>query len=200
MNKTLPKKYSVEFFHIYTDEKINQRHIESINQLKKSEKDWGFSYELIVLIDNYNPEKHTLKEDEVLNFLTDQKINLDFWAFEKDLIKNAEVLLDCINNNRILKNYRKYIERNNKYPCSLLTSAWYLTRLGYFKSDGLIKSLKKGKVFKPASGLINILPEDFKSIEKKVKQLILSSKFSEAADKIENLYYSTSESRAETLF
>ena len=132
MNKTLPKKYSVEFFHIYTDEKINLRHIESINQLKKSEKDWGFSYELIVLIDNYNPEKHTLKEDEVLNFLTDQKINLDFWAFEKDLIKNAEILLDCINNNRILKNYRKYIERNNKYPCSLLTSAWYLTRLGYF--------------------------------------------------------------------
>ena len=194
------EKYSIEFFHIYTDEKISPRHTTSVKYFKELQKSWSFPYELIVLIDNYNPKQHTLEKDDVMKYMNDQKIDLNFWAYEKDMISNAELLLGSLKSNKLLKGYRKYIEKTEKYPCSFLTAAWYLTRLGYIESNNLIKSLKQEVEYMPASRLFNILPEDYKIIEAKAKELIRSSHYSEAVDKIQNFYYSAENSRPEDLF
>jgi hypothetical protein len=193
-------KYSIEFFHIYTDEKISARHTASVEYFKELQKSWSFPYEPIILIDNYNPKQHTLKKDDVIDYMKDQKIDLNFWAYEKDMIANAELLLSSLKSNKLLKGYRKYIGNTKKYPCSLLTAAWYLTRLGYIDSSNLIKSIKQEVEYKPASRLFNILPNEYKIIEAKAKELINNSYHSEAVDKIQNFYYSAENSRPEDLF
>ncbi len=198
--KTKNDKYGIEFFHIYTDEEINDRHITSIQYLKTLMKSWSFPFELIVLIDNYNPINHIIDKDEVFSYIKDQDINLSYWAYEKDMIKNAELLLASITNNRLLKGYRNYIAKNNKYPCSLLTATWYLTRLGYIEPGNAIKSISEDKVFQSSSRLFNILPEDYKIIEAKAKTLISNSSHAEAVDKIQNFYYLSDGSRVEDLF
>jgi hypothetical protein len=193
-------KYSIEFFHIYTDEKISKRHTISINHLKTLLQSWSFPFELIILIDNYNPTKHIINPDLVLNYIQKNGLNVNFWAYEKDMIGNANKLLESINDKKLLKGYKNYIEKNKKYPCSLLTAAWYLTRLGYFDSSEIINSVNKNLVFEPSERLFNILPDDYRVIEGKAKDIIHKSTFFEAKDKIQNFYYSAENLRPEDLF
>ncbi len=200
MQKNKNNKYSIEFFHIYSDEDISKRHINSLNHLKTLMQSWSFPFELIILIDNYNPTKHTLNVDKVFEYIKKQEINVNFWAYEKDMITNADLLLQSINDNKLVKGYKNYITKNNKYPCSLLTAAWYLTRLGYIDSNFVIKSLNKHVNFEPSSRLFNILPDDYRVIEGKAKDIIGKSVFFEAKDKIQNFYYSADNSRPEDLF
>jgi hypothetical protein len=198
--KPKTQKYSIEFFHIYTDEKISKRHTNSLEHLKALMESWSFPYELIILIDNYNPIKDILDINKVFSFIENQNVRLSFWAYEKDMINNAEKLLESLSNNKLLKSYRSYIKKNNKYPCSLLTAAWYLTRLGCIESNSIIQPISGNKIFEPSSRLFNILPDDYKIIESKAKILISNSAHAEAVDKIQNFYYSAVDSRPEDLF
>lgn len=188
VTKQTSQKYSVEFFHIYTDEKINGRHESSLKYLKEAMKAWDFDYNLFVLVDDYNPTDHITTSDDVLKFLEQNGVTPDFWAFESAFIDNAELLLDAIEKDKTRNQYRKYIDKKGKYPCSLLAASWYLTRLGRLPSNGLMK--KEGvREFTPADRLVNILPDDFRPVELRTRRLIASSKFKEDVDRIQDLFY-----------
>lgn len=191
--------FNVEYFHIYTDEVISSRHSKSLDYLREAEKTWSNHYERIVLIDNYNPAEQSLTSAEVFKYLEEQDLLPDYWAFEGDLVENAKILLGKVNDRRLKQSYLRYVSKTKKYPCSLLTATWYLTRLNYLDSQGIIKALK-GDEYKSPKTLMNILPKDYKPIEEKARRIILKSDFYEAADKIQDLFYSAEAGRALDLF
>lgn len=192
--------HSVEFFHIYTDETINFRHDTGIEYLRALEKAWDFKYKRIVMIDNYNPRSNVLTPESVLQHLDEKGMSTDFWALEGDLVPNAKKLLMALTSNKLKKNYEQYIMNHNKYPCSLLTAAWYLTRLGRFSSDGIIKSTSEIQTFVPAERLLNILPQDYKAVESRARELIQKSVFSEDIERIQDLFYPIDSGRELDLF
>jgi hypothetical protein len=185
--KNLPK-YGVEFFHIYTDEKISPVHEASLHFLEQARQAWSFDHELILLVDNYNPEEQLLKTETVLSYLSEQGCTPSFWAYEADMVANARILLDNITKPKLKKNYERYIEQHGKYPCSLLTATWYLTRLGALPYESVIKSTSETP-YKPVDRLINILPEDYKSVEQRAEELIEHSTFSAYSQKTQDLFF-----------
>jgi len=192
--------YSVEFFHIYTDETISPVHTRSLEYLKETRDIWTVDARTIVLIDNYNPKTHVITPDEVFAYLEGEDAKPDYWAFEADLVENAKRLLDSLNDGHLERNYRRYIENHGKYPCSLLTATWYLTRLGAFDPKGVIKKSGATEDFKPAQYLINILPEAYKPIEDRAHELISASIFAKHSNYIQALFYPTETNRVLDLF
>ncbi|MCA9332125.1 hypothetical protein KC968_04275 [Candidatus Saccharibacteria bacterium] len=196
---SLDHLYSVEYFHIYTDEIINDSHKASLNYLREALKAWKINHELIVLIDNYNPENHILSEDDIFDYLNGEGFSPDFFAFEADMVEVAESLVNSLSDKRLKKNYTRYIKDKQKYPCSLLTASWYLMRLGKYPHARKIRSTKH-KAFKNADRLINILPLDYKEVETRARKIVLSSEWPEAANMIQNLYYPAGSHRKIDLF
>ncbi len=193
--------YSIEFFHIYTDEIINQWHQQSLEIMKSLQTGWDFNYRKIVLIDDYNPTETNITVEDILAHLNDNDMLPDFWAFEGDMLENAKVFLDTLPPSKLKKNYQRYIKKNGKYPCSLLTATWYLTRLGRL-DGGMIKSTNSAlfKTYPPATRLFNLLPEVYKPVERRAKELIFKSPFSTDVDRIQDLFYPTEDVRALDLF
>lgn len=198
--RALSVSHNVEYFHIYTDEKINGRHIKGLEYLLELEKTWDFSFTNIVLIDNYNPTKATITAAEILRYLKKQGVAPDYWAFEKDMVKDANILLDQITNNRLKRNYLRYIEQHNKYPCSLLTAVWYLKRLGYIEIGNSIRQYSAKKPYEPTSYLLNVLPHDYSQTEARSFNIIKHSAQSEAIFKIQDIFYPVDSGRAQDLF
>ncbi len=194
-NSKLPSR-SVEFSHIYTDEKFSKSQIDSINCLKRLSASWDFPYSTVILFDNYNIKEPALPQSAFFHSLDKHNALPDFWAFEKDLVVYTEDLLSLINKTKIKKQYENYINNKKVYPCSFLTSIWYFLRLGYIKDTRSVVKLKNGKKFSPNNELINILPEDFKEVENKSLKLIKATVFQEAEQRIENLFYSNGHSSA----
>ncbi len=192
--------YSVEFFHIYTDETISPVHTRSLEYLKETQDIWQVDASTIIMIDNYNPKVHTITPDEIFTFLEGEGAKPDYWAFEGDLTGNAEKLLESLTNARLQRNYRQYVLNHNKYPCSLLTATWYLTRLGVFETNGIIKKCAANEEYKPAQYLINILPEVYKPIEDRAHELISASKYAPSSNYIQALFYPSETNRTLDLF
>lgn len=192
-------RYGVEFFHIYTDEIIDVRHKEGLESLRQVQESWSFEFDKIVLIDDYNPTTHTTTADDVLQYLESESMLPQFWAYESDMIDNAEALLLSIPDCKLKRSYQKYIEKNKKYPCSLLTTTWYLTRLGHFDYS-VIRSTSPTQEYVPPHRLFNFLPEDYKPIEDRAIELIQESPYHLSADNIQDLFYPISAGRALELF
>jgi hypothetical protein len=191
-------RYNIEYFHIYTDEVIEDRHKEGLDSLKAIQQSWSFEFDKIVLIDNYNPTTHITSANDVLAYLNDAGMLPDFWAYEGDMISNAQKFLDSIEDSKLKRSYLRYIENKGKYPCSLLTATWYLTRLGRFDSSVITST--SGKPYAPAKRLFNLLPEDYKPVEDRAFELILHSPYAEDADKIQDLFYPVTAGRSLDLF
>jgi hypothetical protein len=192
----------VEYFHIYSDEKIERRHQVGLDHLKSLEQSWNFEYDKIILIDNYNPVEEITTACAVLEYLADHGALPDYWAYEKDMVVNATLLLESIESPKLKRSYEKYILNHNKYPCSLLTASWYLTRLGKLPFEEIISSTKKDhkESFKPSVRLVNILPTGYKPIEERARKIILKSPHKSEVNNIQNLFYLTGSERSLELF
>jgi hypothetical protein len=191
--------YSVEFFHIYIDEKISPVHTRSLEYLQAVRDAWNVQNNTIVMIDEYSPKSGSLQPDDVFDFLESNHAKPDYWAYEGDLVLAAEQLLGSLTEKHLEKNYRRYVEMHNKYPCSLLTATWYLTRLGVFDTS-VIKECKAESTYQAADRLINILPAAYKPVEKRAHELIAKSKFGAYQDMIQDLFYEADYDREVAIF
>ncbi len=193
--------HSVEFFHIYTDETINGRHVKGLEYLKKFASTWEFNYNRIILIDDYNPTEQKTSLEEILNFLDKKGLFPDYWAYESAMVENVQQLLDSLTNDKLKRSYVNYIDKHKKYPCSLLTAVWYLTRLGYFKSEGIIFSTHNVSAkYQPSPYLLNLLPRDFRPTEERVFKLLRKSDYSSTVDLIQDMFYPVDSGKAKDLF
>lgn len=183
--------YSIEFSHIYADKNFAETQYSSAMFLEELIDSWDFSYSTVALIDNYNIEDNVLNENEFLHELDSMGMLPDFWAYEADMIKYADTLLDMIVDKKKKSQYERYISSKHKYPCSFLTCVWYFIRLGAIDGNNLIHSTRQDVNFTSSDRLINILSEDFKGVEQITYDLIRGTNRPELADQIQNLFYQT---------
>lgn len=185
--------YSIEYSHIYTDETFSQEHRSSVLALKQHlPKFVDKVVDKVVFIDNYNTTKHILDIEGFLNIIKEEGVAHDYFVFEADMVPYKNQLLDAIEDRKIKREYERYIDTHGKLPCSFLTAAWYLIRLGYFQPiEGIIYG-KNSKQFKPAHKIINILPERFQAVELKTRKLIAATKYKEGVVNIESLFFASS--------
>lgn len=154
---------SIELFHVYTDEKIDQEKLDSIDELKKVLPELGDVYELTVLIDDYTPEIQSLvdypiltNKNDVLEIFDKNQLKIPCTLYESYLIDNGLQVLTMLQH-QDAKKYRRLIEKNQKLPCSLFVIAWYMLRLG-------ILSNKRYSTEK-ADLVLNVLPIRYKEID-----------------------------------
>jgi len=183
--------YNIEFAHIYSDQQFNKEHEASIEKLKVVIKDLeknNKTFNLSVLIDEYNPSKHKLSIDQFVKQLENYGIKIDYVGLESKLGIYKDQTLQEIKP-KIQREYVMYIENNNKIPCSMLSVIWYLMRLGYLpaKKDVFYKysSLKDF----PTKKIINILPTYYQEVENKSLKIIQNSRFHDRINDIEYKYF-----------
>ncbi len=183
--------YSIEFAHIYTDEKVNGNHFDSLKLALDFLSIVQDSASTMVLIDNYNAHNRGFKTESYLKALEKRGLRPDFYAYESDLVPLAEIFLHAIEKPKIQRMYRSYIERKNKYPCSLLTATWYLVRLGHIDGRAILhrNSDSSRRPIATADRLINILPTAFKNVEKDTHSLISYSAFKDARYNIQPVLF-----------
>lgn len=136
-----------------------------------------------ILIDDYN-------FDHSLSLLPKEILDIcNVVGFEKSFVSIAEQIIsalptECVNENLYLKDHPILIKRKDKFSCAILTSAWYLARLGLveFPKETVIKEKS------PATAIINVLHKKFIKNEKQVIE-ILKNIYPESVDKISYCFY-----------
>ncbi len=178
------KDVSIEYAHIYTNNKIGEEHelsLEILSTLYKQEEDREHTISLVVLIDDYAFPDSSFDYDTFSGWLQEMGFTPDVMLRESQLVSLAEEVRWLIRDDELRDKISDFI-KTKKYPCSLLTAAWYLLRLGYLSSP-LFDTRYISR------GLINILPLDFKPYEEKALEIIRSTKFSQAANQIQYRYF-----------
>lgn len=181
------KDISVEYAHIYTNDKIDTEHAASLtilNDIKTSEDHAGKTLSLVVMVDDYSFPDPSFNYDEFIGWLNDNNLKPDITFRESQLIPVCDEVIKLIYDEKLKNQLTDYI-KTKKYPCSLFIAAWYLVRLGclsYQLFDGQFA----------AKQLLNILPESFKPFEEKAIEIIGSTPF---ADRVKDIQYEYFEGR-----
>jgi hypothetical protein len=173
------------------DEVWSEEHIQNI-QRTKLEIDLivarGETFSLNILIDDYNSTEDKLVLDEFITNLKNLGICPDNVIFESDLVALKEDLFLKISDERVIKQYRRYIFTKDKVPCSFLIAVWYGVRLGLIRNQELpfyVKNHEKSLVGKK---LINVLHSRYDVPEGKANKIIAKTHFSSRIVDIENIY------------
>ncbi len=176
------KNVSIEYAHIYTKDKISEEHETSLKILGELSKELnGQTTSLVVMVDDYSFPDPSFDYGEFTSWLTVKGFEPDLIIRESQLIPLCDQVISLVEKPKLQAQISEYI-RNKKYPCSLFIAAWYLLRLGHLSFDGFNPELVAGR-------LINILPKSFKPFEDQGLEIIASTKFAEAKDRIEYKFF-----------
>ena len=174
--------FSIEYAHIYSNQRFGDEQklsLDILSKVKSEFKDKNIS--LVVMVDDYSFPDPSFNYTDFLKWLKSQGYLPDAVLRESQLIPICDNLFTKIQNTNLREELYNYI-KSKKYPCSLFIATWYLIRLGYLESNFFRKELI-------AKYLINILPISFKPFEDKAMEIIKSTNFMDAAEKIENRYF-----------
>jgi hypothetical protein len=175
---------SIEYAHIYTNNKINEEHqksLEILGELQKNLKQKNQTSNLLVLVDDYSFPDPTFDYDEFSDWLDKDGFKPDLILRESQLIPACDQVLQLIKNQKLKQQNVDYIKAK-KYPCSLFVAAWYLLRLGHITHPIFDTQYQ-------ATKLVNILPESFKPFEDKAVELIKSTEFSDSVNNIDYKFF-----------
>lgn len=175
------KQISVEYAHIYTNQRISDEHQLSVNVLSETKKTIsaeGNRTSLVVMVDDYSFPDPSFDYKSFTEWLETQGFKPDLLYRESQLVPLCDEVLSLISNEELKMQITDYI-KTKKYPCSLFIAAWYLLRLGKLESPLFPVELR-------ADALINILPESFKPFEEKGIEIIRSTHY---ADTVKNIHY-----------
>lgn len=173
---------SIEYAHIYTNDKINEEHQFSVDTLKQLTQEYSFQkISLVVLVDDYSFPDPSFNYKTFSEWLAKQGFKPDLILKESELIPCCDDVIKLINNINLRDELLTYIIKK-KYPCSLFIATWYLLRLGHITSPIFDINLAARKV-------VNILPLSFKSFEDKAKDIIAATSFNNALENIDNKYF-----------
>lgn len=175
-----PKEISIEYAHIYTNNKIGEEQALSLKILGevKGERE---DISLVVMVDDYSFPDPSFDYEEFSGWLTKGGFAPDVMIRESSLITACDDVIALIENSKLKEEITDYI-KTKKYPCSLFIAAWYLVRLGclpisFFREEFVAKKL------------LNILPLSFKPFEDKALEIISSTKFRDRVIDIEYKFF-----------
>ena len=121
------KEISIEYAHIYTNDKIGKNQKLSLKILSTISKQ---NTSLVVMVDDYSFPDPTFDYDKLIKWLTKEGFRPDVIIRESQLIPLCDEVVRLIQDKRLKEEILSYIY-SKKYPCSLFISAWYLLRLGH---------------------------------------------------------------------
>jgi len=186
--------FNIEYAHIYVNEGFNSEHKKAAFLFVERTKELGElgkSYSSVVLIDDYNPSEHLLSEERFLHLLAKRNAAPDFVGYEARIVPLVEDVLDAMDD-KDAKSVRRYIVSRGRVPCSFLIVVWHLLRLGEIddKKFGIYHPLDP-LIDKPFVGkkLITILPERFKSVEERARDVIGRSQFGGVLDRLDYQFF-----------
>ncbi len=175
-----PKELSIEYAHIYTNNRVGEEHAFSVDILSRLYKKEG-SHSLVVMVDDYSFPDPSFDYEKFVAWLAEKGYKPDLMIRESQLIPLCDEVLKLVTDRKLKEQISDYV-RAKKYPCSLFVAAWYFLRLGYLSSPIFERNLVAEK-------LINILPLSFKPFEDKALEIIASTGFSKAVKQIEHAYF-----------
>ncbi len=181
--------YNIEFAHIYVNEAMTNEHYTAAALAQKEIQDLksaGKSVVTSVLIDDYNPTESILNVKKFIEELESVGVTPDYIVMESALASYRDIALSEMNG-KVKKMYSKYLEKNEKCPCSFLVAIWHLLRLGALDNTQFISETSR-KPFS-AENVITILPERYRGIEKRALDIIKSTKFAPLATKTNYIYF-----------
>ena len=174
---------SIEYAHIYTNNKIDKEQEVSpqiLNKVTKKLKDQNKSYSLVVMVDDYSFPDPSFDYKYFTSWLGNQGFKPDLVFRESQLIPVCDQVLSKLKNSKLKEDLIDYI-KTKKYPCSFFIAAWYLLRLGYLEYPMFDKQFV-------ASDILNILPSSFRPFEEKGLEIIGATEFEESLDRIKYEY------------
>lgn len=178
-----PQDVSIEYAHIYTNNKISKEHQLSLDVLGQvfSEDASDLRRSLVVMVDDYSFPDPSFDYNAFSQWLADQGYAPDVMIRESQLIPACDDMLKLVTAQGLREQITDYI-RAKKYPCSLFVATWYLVRLGI-----LISPVFDARF--TAKRLVNILPLSFKPFEDKALEMIASTDHRHLVDHIEHRYF-----------
>jgi hypothetical protein len=180
--KIMKKDLSVEYAHIYTNQKIASEHalsLEVLSEVRSQNKDAKIS--LVVMVDDYSFPDPTFSYSEFTKWLTEHNHKPNVLIRESQLIPTCDSVITEIEDQELASELENYI-KNKKYPCSLFIASWYLVRLGVLPSTFFPQT-------ETAEKLLNILPQSFRPYEDKALDIISKTQFKDLVPCIENRYF-----------
>lgn len=178
----MEKEISIEYAHIYTNNRIGDEQKLSLEILMSvtKEQERG-KYSLMVMVDDYSFPDPSFDYKTFLEWLSGEGFKPDLVIRESQLIPSCDEVLGFVTDEKLKDQITDYI-KVKKYPCSLFVATWYLLRLGYITSPVFSSDLTSKKV-------VNILPLSFKPFEDRAVEIIKATKFKGATGQIENKYF-----------
>lgn len=166
------KDVSIEYAHIYTNNKISEEQklsLDILTGIKKDLESKNKTFALVVLVDDYSFPDPSFDYNKFNSWLKSEGFGPDVVFRESQLIPLCDEVLNNIKDEKLKEKLIDYVKAK-KYPCSLFITAWYLLRLGYLEYPSFDKKYY-------AKSLINILPQSFKPFEDEVLKIIAASEF-----------------------
>lgn len=179
------KDVSIEYAHIYTNNKIAQEQkfsLEVLTELKSNFESDGKTTSLVVLVDDYSFPDPSFDYNIFTSWLSEKGFKPDVVLRESQLIPVCDEVLNIMENKKLKESISDYIRTKKKYPCSLFVAAWYLLRLGYLSHDIFNKEFIANK-------LVNVLPASFKPFEDKALEILETTPYSKSLEQIEHKYF-----------
>ncbi len=178
----MPRDISIEYAHIYTNNRISDEQKLSLEILEKTKEEFeGKNISLVVMVDDYSFPDPSFDYGSFTSWLTEQGHAPDIVLRESQLIPLCDEVLNLVTDEALKNEISDYV-RAKKYPCSLFVAAWYLLRLACIQNPIL-------KTEQTAEKLINILPLSFKPFEDKAFEIIKATKYAGVIEKIDNRYF-----------
>ena len=174
------REQSIEYAHIYTNDRIGDEQKLSLKILKDVTKDKD-DFSLVVMVDDYSFPDPVFNYNIFSDWLDKEGFKPNLIIRESQLIPLCDEVIKLILDKKLKEEISNYI-RHKKYPCSLFVASWYLLRLGHLVSPIFRSELKAKKI-------INILPVSFKPFEEKAFEIIKTTKFKDSVNQIENKYF-----------
>lgn len=173
------KRASIEYAHIYTNERVSEEHelsLQLLNELDTAD------CSLVVLIDDYSFPDPSFEYETFVAWLGSHGHTPHVIMRESQLIPACDAMLRSVEKASVRDDVASYVKETRKYPCSLFIAAWYALRLGFLEHDSFPKK-------ECSERLINILPESFKPFEERGFDILASSLAGGALDRIDNRYF-----------
>ncbi|MFI5240615.1 MAG: hypothetical protein ACHQUB_02815 [Candidatus Saccharimonadia bacterium] len=178
MSRMPTRELSIEYAHIYTNQKINEEHELSLKMLNKAMSNFpAHEAVLAVLVDDYSFPDETFDYGEFTEWLGSKGYRPDVLLRESQLIPVCDEIIKVLNDSRLKTQLDDYIQ-TKRYPCSLFIAAWYLLRLDYIEHSIFDTGFA-------AKNLLNILPKSFKPFEEKAFEIIEATPYKEAVNFID---------------
>lgn len=172
---------SVEYAHIYADKPLSSEQVESIERLPDLS---GEEAQFVVMLDDYNAPSYAGQAMDLGFTLERCGKEPDAIYRESSLVGAAAALLAQLPA-RESRQIHKWVRKKGKFPCSLLTAAWYAMRLGKIPAH---PDSYRGRIIEPADRLVNVLPVYYEANERKAFEL-LDDSFAVDSHTIEGIFY-----------